>query len=215
MSLLNEIQQKLKVPKGQYNAFAKYNYRNAEDILEAVKPLLGDRGILVINDEVVQVGDRYYVKATAQFSEKIGDKFVPVSDATGWAREELDKKGMDAAQITGAASSYARKYAFNGLFCIDDTKDADTHDNTTTPQNAPKQAPAAPKAPWVKNDPTVKIKAAKDRILKQLDMLKLPHGTKEECEASVLANTGLPLIESKLDEIGDRLALIIEENNTK
>jgi hypothetical protein len=121
---LNRIQQKLKAPKGNVNSFGNYKYRSCEDILEAVKPLL-DKTTLVLSDEMVQVGDRYYVKATAAL---MGDgKLVSV---TAYAREAEEKKGMDAAQITGSASSYARKYALNGLFAIDDTKDADTMDNT-------------------------------------------------------------------------------------
>ena len=118
---LNKIQRQLKAPKNQKNSFGNYNYRSCEDILEAVKPLLGD-GIVLLSDEIALVGDRYYVKATATFS--LGSESASVS---AYARESLDKKGMDSAQITGAASSYARKYALNGLFCIDDTKDADTN----------------------------------------------------------------------------------------
>ena len=123
MELLNKIQKELKAPKGQLNSFGNYKYRSCEDILEAVKPLLG-KGNLLITDEVVNIGDRYYVKATAVLSE--GENARQVS---AYAREPLEKKGMDSAQITGATSSYARKYALNGLFCIDDTKDADTMDN--------------------------------------------------------------------------------------
>lgn len=119
MNKLAEIQQKLIAPKEQFNAFGKYKYRSCEDILEAVKPLLGD-AVLLVTDEIVLIGDRYYVKATVQFVTSDGTK-----SASAYARESLDKKGMDAAQITGAASSYARKYALNGLFCIDDTKDPD------------------------------------------------------------------------------------------
>lgn len=124
---LQEIQKELKVPKGHRNTFGNYNYRNCEDILEAVKPLLGE-SVLILRDEVVQIGDRYYVKATALFYDKEleeGCEFV-----TAYARESEEKKGMDSAQITGAASSYARKYALNGLFLIDDTKDADTDEAT-------------------------------------------------------------------------------------
>ena len=132
MTLLASIQKGLKAPKSQTNAFGKYKYRSCEDILEAVKPLLGD-GTLVLSDELVLIGDRYYVKATAALIDDVG----LVSTTTAYAREELDKKGMDAAQITGACSSYARKYALNGLFLIDDTKDADTMDNTT--KEKPKQ----------------------------------------------------------------------------
>lgn len=115
------IQRDLKAPKGQYNSFGKYSYRSCEDILEAVKPLCVREGLLLtISDEVVQIGARYYVRATAAISD--GEKAISVS---ALAREEDQKKGMDGSQITGAASSYARKYALNGLFCIDDTKDAD------------------------------------------------------------------------------------------
>jgi len=120
MSLI-EIQKELKVPKNQVNAFGKYKYRSAEDIIEAAKPICHKHDCgLVITDEVVLIGDRIYVKATAEINAK-DDSWC----AYGYAREEEVKKGMDAAQITGAASSYARKYALNGLFAIDDTKDAD------------------------------------------------------------------------------------------
>ena len=117
---LQEIQKELKVPKNQFNKFGGYSYRNCEDILEAVKPLLGN-SVLTISDDIVEIGGRVYVRATATFTD--GDKVTPI---TGFAREAENKKGMDAAQITGAASSYARKYALNGLFLIDDTKDADS-----------------------------------------------------------------------------------------
>ena len=120
---LAEIQSKLKAPKGQMNSFGGYRYRSCEDILEAVKPLLGE-ATLVVCDDMVQLGERYYVKATAQLSVN-GEAIT----ATAFAREPESKKGMDESQITGAASSYARKYALNGLFAIDDTKDADTQDN--------------------------------------------------------------------------------------
>ena len=121
MNLVN-IQAELKVPKNQMNAFGKYKYRSAEDIIEAVKPILNKyKTALVLSDEVVQVGDRIYIKATATLLDNT-DNNISVN---GWAREEEVKKGMDAAQISGACSSYARKYALNGLFAIDDTKDAD------------------------------------------------------------------------------------------
>lgn len=134
MELLNKIQRELKVPKSQFNAFAKYNYRNCEDILEAVKPLLGE-GVLTLSDEVVEVGGRCYVKATASLTDgaAYNDEQKPYYvTVTAYAREALDKKGMDEAQITGAASSYARKYALCGLFAIDDGEDADKQDNTTS-----------------------------------------------------------------------------------
>jgi len=119
---LVKIQAELKAPKNQTNNFGKYKYRSAEDIIEAVKPILNKYGTaLVVSDEVVQVGDRIYIKATATLLDGTDDSI----SVNGWAREEEVKKGMDAAQITGSASSYARKYALNGLFAIDDTKDSD------------------------------------------------------------------------------------------
>lgn len=116
---LSQIQAQLKAPKNQRNAFGGYNYRSCEDILEAVKPLLGE-ACLTISDDIVLIGDRFYIKATAKLS--LGSEVI---ENSAFAREPLAKKGMDEAQITGATSSYARKYALNGLFAIDDTKDAD------------------------------------------------------------------------------------------
>ena len=123
------IQSELKAPKGQYNSFGKYNYRSCEDILEGVKPLLTKHGLaLTIQDSIDLIGDRFYVKATATITD--GKEQLSTS---AYARESLDKKGMDASQVTGATSSYARKYALNGLLAIDDTKDADTMDNSKKP----------------------------------------------------------------------------------
>ena len=123
------IQSELKAPKGQYNSFGKYNYRSCEDILEGVKPLLTKHGlVLTIQDSIDLIGDRFYVKATATITD--GKEELSTS---AYARESLDKKGMDASQVTGATSSYARKYALNGLLAIDDTKDADTMDNSKKP----------------------------------------------------------------------------------
>jgi hypothetical protein len=134
MSKLSEIQKTLKAPKSQYNTFGKYKYRNCEDILEAVKPLLNGT-TLTISDKIVAVGDRIYVEATATLAE--GDF---VHTVTAYAREADQKKGMDEAQVTGAASSYARKYALNGLFLIDDTKDADHNNTGDEPTKPPKTA---------------------------------------------------------------------------
>lgn len=131
---LRNIQQKLKAPKNQFNSFGNYNYRNCDDILEAVKPLLAETGTtLTIDDDILQLAGRFYVKATASLSYN----FASIS-VSAYAREPESKKGMDSAQITGATSSYARKYALNGLFAIDDAKDADSMDNRETPK---KQAP--------------------------------------------------------------------------
>ena len=126
MSELLHIQQTLKAPKGQFNGFGKYKYRSCEDILEALKaPLKVTECYIVISDDIVLVGDRYYIKATVEL--KKDGKLL--ESASAFARESLTKKGADDSQITGGASSYARKYALNGLFAIDDTKDADTNES--------------------------------------------------------------------------------------
>lgn len=140
--ILQQIQSELKAPKGQFNSFGGYKYRSCEDILEALKPLLARyQAAVLLSDEIVQLGERWYVKATATLKTKEGDISVHA-----FAREPIAKKGMDESQITGAASSYARKYALNGLFGIDDTKDADTMDNR---EQAPKQAKPTKKAAFV------------------------------------------------------------------
>ena len=131
---LMEVQSKLKAPKGQYNSFGKYSYRSCEDILEALKPLLNEVGAIVnISDQVKLIGDRYYVEATAMFLDvNTGDTII----SRAMAREDESKKGQDLAQLCGATSSYARKYALNGLFAIDDNKDSDatnTHNKDIKP----------------------------------------------------------------------------------
>ena len=144
MKELITIQSELKAPKTQVNNFGGYKYRKAEDILEAVKPLLAkQKCTLTITDDIVMVGNRIYVKATATIKNEKGE----VETSTGWAREEESKKGMDASQITGASSSYARKYALNGLLAIDDNADSDTTNNgqqqTQTQQSVPQQSSTA------------------------------------------------------------------------
>ncbi len=131
------VQNELKAPKDKKNTFGGYNYRSCEGILEAVKPLLQEQGLmLTIKDEVVNIGDRYYVRATVLLDDISSNGEIAI---TALAREEEAKKGMDASQITGTASSYARKYALNGLFLIDDTKDADTDEfHRTTQENGQK-----------------------------------------------------------------------------
>jgi len=131
--MLNEklikIQTELKAPKNQFNKFGGYSYRSCNDIMEALKPLLQANQVsILLNDELVMIGNRYYIKATASLQD---DKEKITT--TAYARESETKKGMDESQITGSASSYARKYALNGLFAIDDVKDADTRDNTLKP----------------------------------------------------------------------------------
>lgn len=140
---LQSIQKSLVAPKGQYNSFGKYSYRSAEDILEALKPILQEHdAVLILQDGIVQIGDRYYVEATATLyavGETIG--------TTAYAREDDSKKGMDGSQVTGAASSYARKYALNGLFMIDDNKDPDTDEyhNQNNQGSSKQQKPAGQK----------------------------------------------------------------------
>ena len=143
MKELRSIQTELNAPKNQYNAFGKYSYRSCEDILAAVKPLLSAyHCTLTLTDGIELIGDRFYVRATATLTNDTGD----TASTTAYAREDEVKKGMDGAQITGAASSYARKYALNGLFCIDDVKDPDaTNKGDASPRKA--QAPSAPPTP--------------------------------------------------------------------
>lgn len=118
---LAKIQAEIKAPKGQFNAFGKYKYRSCEDLVEAIKPVINSKGYsLLLTDDVVEIGGRIYFKATATITNG-----TESYSAIGWAREDDSKKGMDASQLSGATSSYARKYALNGLFAIDDTKDSD------------------------------------------------------------------------------------------
>ena len=146
MKELISIQSELKAPKTQVNRFGGYKYRKAEDILEAVKPLLAkQKCTLIITDDVVLIGNRIYVKATATIKNEKGE----CETTTGWAREEETKKGMDGSQITGASSSYARKYALNGLFAIDDNADSDTtndgqHQASQQQAQTQAQQPATP-----------------------------------------------------------------------
>ena len=168
------IQSNLKAPKNQFNSFGNYKYRSCEDILEAVKPLLKEVNCaLTTGDEIVVIGNRIYVKATARLETSDGRVFVN----SAFAREPESKKGMDESQVTGMASSYARKYALNGLFCIDDTRDADTMNNSEAPKtSSKKKAEPAPA-------PTPEAKAEDDKLylVKQLitecktkdDLLKL------------------------------------------
>jgi hypothetical protein len=192
------LQQRLKVPKGQWNDFGGYHYRSCEDIVEAAKPLLAEYGYyLIISDDVVSVGDRIYVMATASIMSD--DKVV--ASAKGFAREPLAKKGMDESQLTGTASSYARKYALNGLFGIDDTKDADSQgpgDEERAAKKRDEPAKAAPKPtagdkPWyndLKADKPAMILAvrAKEFTPKQiLENLRQNFAVNKAVAAEILA----------------------------
>lgn len=161
---LLSVQTSLKAPKSQYNAFGKYNYRNCEDILEAAKPLCKEvKAVVFLSDEIVLIGERYYVKATAMF---IDVESKDTLCAVAYAREEETKKGMDGSQVTGASSSYARKYALNGLFDIDDTKDSDAT-NTHGKEDKPKEdKPPQNKA---KPSPTPKQKTPRELLIDKLN----------------------------------------------
>lgn len=140
MKELVKIQSDLKAPKNQRNNFGGYNYRSAEDILEAVKPILKqEKCTLTMTDEIVSIADRIYVKATVVLKNEKGE----TETTSAYAREPISKKGQDESQVTGAASSYARKYALNGLFCIDDTKDADALNTSKEYTQPPQQTQAA------------------------------------------------------------------------
>lgn len=169
--ILQQIQSELKAPKGQTNTFGGYKYRSCEDILEALKPVLAKyQAAVILSDEIVQLGDRWYVKATATLKTKEGDISV-----TAFARETETRKGMDESQITGSASSYARKYALNGLFCIDDTKDADTMDNR---EQAPKQAKPAKQATFIDPKHLSLLNSAKsvEELAASMDKIKAELG---------------------------------------
>ena len=188
---LQKIQAELKAPKGQYNSFGKYKYRSTEDIVEAAKPVLAKYDLaLNLVDEIVNVGDRYYVKATAML---LNAESEVVTLATAFAREPESKKGMDESQITGATSSYARKYALNGLFAIDDTKDADaTNEHKDTP----------------KIDPVLKKKQEVVNLLKTLNVEYTPETVKD----IIKDKTQLELSDENLDEIISRLKALVEEH---
>lgn len=173
--LLN-IQSELKAPKGQYNSFGKYKYRSCEDILEAVKPLCVKNGLcLTLTDSIEIIGNRYYIKATAVITD--GESKV---ETTAYAREDENKKGMDGSQITGSASSYARKYALNGLFDIDDTKDADTGEQTKATAKQSQQQSKPPVICPKCGKPVSEMKTAKGTIWQPQQILN-KYGMCKDC----------------------------------
>ena len=193
---LVKVQNELKAPKSQYNSFGKYSYRNCEDILEALKPLLNEvKAIVNISDEIILIGERYYVKATVKF---IDAETGEVVEASAMAREEETKKGMDASQLTGSTSSYARKYALNGLFAIDDTKDADTT-NTHGKENVKSLSEAQLKRMYVigKNAGYENLKV--DSMINQKYNKKACDMTKEEYDNVV---EGLQKIADAKNKVG-------------
>lgn len=178
---LNIIQSKLKAPKGQYNKFGDYYYRSCEDILEALKPLLAQtKTVLTIKDDIEFIGDRYYLRAICTLHDaESGEKI----ENSAYARETDTKKGMDAAQITGSVSSYARKYALNGLFAIDDTKDSDTNENYKQTKNtqANKQGnnPQGVNISKVRNEIAQTLKAKNYDFNKFVEYLKKTYGVEK------------------------------------
>lgn len=158
---LSKIQNELKAPKNQYNSFGKYNYRSCEDILEALKPICAKhRTTLILNDSVQMIGDRFYIKATATLLDWDS---IDIIEGVAYARESITKKGMDDSQVTGATSSYARKYALNGLFNIDDTKDFDTDESHKIQQAKPQTKPQTkPQAKATSNEKDVLVKEIKE-----------------------------------------------------
>lgn len=169
---LGIIQSKLKAPKGQYNSFGKYKYRSCEDILEAVKPLLAEtKTVLSVTDRMEVVGDRIYVRAEAHLNdcEDTGE-----ITTVAYAREEESKKGMDSSQVTGAASSYARKYALNGLFCIDDNKDSDSTNTGEKEKTSGRKAESAKETEMISSETTMSIKNIIDKYpeAKLLEQIK-------------------------------------------
>lgn len=173
------VQQHLNAPKDKRNSFGGYNYRSCESILEAVKPILKEYLLaLTISDDIVAIGNRVYVKATAKVLDIKGDV---IAECTAFAREEEDKKGMDAAQLTGATSSYARKYALNGLFAIDDSKDADT-DEFKKEQEKKKDEEEKTKKESAKGIAQPKATAAKQPAAPQIKAYPLPPLSEEENE---------------------------------
>lgn len=175
---LNHIQTALKAPKGQYNSFGKYSYRSAEDILEALKPLLAEtKTVINLSDEMVQGGGRVYVKATAKIYD-CEDTTHSVCSVS-FAREPDSKKGMDSSQITGSASSYARKYALCGLLALDDNKDADTWDNRNE---------GTPKARTGKPNPTVDPEV--EKAAKKMMSVAKQHGWTNDDVKALVENMG-------------------------
>ena len=213
---LSAIQNELKAPKNQFNKFGGYNYRNCEDILEALKPILAKhKAINLLTDEVVQIGNRYYIKATATL--QVGDEKISVD---AYAREEESKKGMDSSQLTGSTSSYARKYALNGLYAIDDNKDADAqlsenlnnHTEKTTNKNSNVQSAGNQVTPDAEKQTLVdainsQIKKIHDITGMQPEFIKKTAQANTKCE-------GKPVEEiRKINQYVDEWAKAAEQDN--
>ena len=189
---LMQVQQSVSVPKNRTNSFGKYSYRSAEDICEGVKPVLGKvKASIILTDSIENIGDRFYVKATAIFIDsESGEKI----ENTGYARESAEKKGMDDSQISGTASSYARKYALNGLLLLDDNKDADTDENHIEREARMKRNPDARKEPdyITEKEKAILRKMLEDKGYKEQEVF--PKGlnlTSEQYTKAVQTITGM------------------------
>lgn len=199
---LVEVQSGLHAPKGQFNKFGGYSYRSCEDILEAVKPLLAARGlVLTLTDSIQQVGERTYVKTTATVTD--GTESVS-TDA--WAQEPAQRKGMDVAQVTGSSSSYARKYALNGLFCIDDNRDPDTADNRQQQGGKPK-AQARPKA---KGADLGRVRGQFKAYMEARGLASAKAATQELCELAGVKSMG-QLDQVQADRLAETMARTVQE----
>lgn len=203
-SRLLAVQSALRAPKSQVNKFGGYKYRNCEDILEAVKPLLSENGLsLLLSDEVVIVGDRFYVRATARaICVESGAEIT----SSAMAREEENKKGMDQSQITGASSSYARKYALNGLFLIDDTRDSDSTNTHGKDETAPASKPMSQQTA----QPAAKTESLKERYDKAVQFIS---GSKDKSTAvkqalDMIAKERIPFTPEQIQNI-TRLAEVV------
>lgn len=210
MQELQIIQSRLKAPKGQYNSFGGFKYRSLEDIYEAVKPLLAEtQTTLVVGDEIEIIGDRYYVCATATLTNQKGEQVRNVA----YAREDKEKSKMDGSQLTGSASSYARKYALNGLFCIDDTKDADTDEYTkatkeganskqaTAKSQQPKANGQQPAEPALTAEMRQKLEGSKTVTELYKAFGELPQGLREHPQVKAYCSELRDKLEgAKLDE---------------
>lgn len=183
---LQFVQKNLKAPKSQYNKFGKYYYRSCEDILTAVKPLLDKVGaVIILTDEMTMIGNRFYIKATARLIDAEGSQTAITN--TALAREDENKKGMDGSQITGTASSYARKYALNGLLLIDDTKDADTDENREERENRASEQPVEDRTGESAYPPIEKmVMEVEDYVLKHPNVSSFIEQSKQQVKASNL-----------------------------
>lgn len=194
-SKLSKIQSELKVPKSQYSKFGEYNYRNCEDILEALKPMLKEVGaVITLADEIQLLGTRYYIKAMATLTDIDSKESIT---STAYAREDEDRKKMDGSQLTGSASSYARKYALNGLFAIDDTKDSDyTNRGTETPSGTQTRSKAPKAQPKTKTANDYKIEFAQLLKVKGIPFTQFIDYLKENYKADKLDGLNINQLEN-------------------